>query len=490
MLLINPITKTVPLWIVLIGLGVGLAGTAVGSSISPLSSVGESSSILDEYPLVARQPKNPTVLTVQSTARGAQVLVDGIYAGDVNKPIRVRPGVKRIEVTHPRYYTQRKTVKIVKGRGQHIRVELQRKPTEAEILAKKRQKLEQQRAQLQAMRVAKQQANREARLLAQEQAKLNAAKAALQKEASQPYSPPPKTFGAYAQPNPGYPYPQQRVPAQPQQPKMQNSSPQSFYAQPNPGYQQVQPKMQSQPQKVIKKPRKKKKRRRDKKPAESSASSPLLAQPSEPPPRKASDYMLSLLPGGLPQMRHGKPVLGLFFFALQAGGAGTWATYQFYMIPESEKTRDGQLKTIQNRSYPSQQAQQQAFDKKKKEWEDYIEKNQRIPAMIGLAALGVGYGASVIEALVMGPKPPKTPLEKLMSSCDEIFIDDCDDQAKKIATREVRLYEKLKPYRQEDSETPSFLQALIAKSHLSLTVGGSVGLRLASGVSLNWHYSL
>lgn len=317
------------------------------------------------------QKKGSAHLYVTSSVKGARVLVDGIIAGAVNSYIIVSPGVRIIRVFHNAYHPYEHRMNIVAGRSYKMQVQLKKKVTAAEKAAAQ-QKKQQEKAAAQAL-------------------PLLAPSAADQAQARPP--------AYYAPPRAAYP---QQVPTQAAQNPYGASPP--TYAPPRSA-------------KRLKK-RQKKKQGRNVAAASTKKSNLPGMFALQPPPRDAADYALSFLPLGLPQMRHDKPALGALMLALQAGGVGAW----FYFKSEAEAGEkallDGKEKLKKLRTQnSSNRAGITAQNNLNLENEDYMNQNDDFAlfAMIGGIA---GYGFSVLEALVVGPKV-KSPAD-LWSSVDSM----------------------------------------------------------------------
>ncbi|MCY4379949.1 MAG: PEGA domain-containing protein [Proteobacteria bacterium] len=393
------------------------------------------------YPLLSQAVKRnrrrpsvkPAYITVQTT-KGAQVLVDGIYAGDANRRLEIKPGRRKIDVLHKDYHPLSKTIRFSQGSSQIMKVQLKKKPTEMDLLAFRRKKIQ---AETEKLKLAK---AKQAEMLALEHEKTRLAqmRQALQQQQQLPPT--------------GYQYSQQPMSAPPQY-QMPQQAPSNW--------QQPPQKAQMNP----KKPMKKKKRRRAQRLSQ-------FRQPKPPPPRGSGDYLLSLLPLGLPQMRHDKPMLGFLFLTLQVGGAGLAGYQWFYNLPLweadraaaaagkgdyarlTETQRKARLDTILN---PGITQQYQLF-------------------LGGLGGAIAAYTFSVLEALVVGPKPKKTPLDLLLSSQLS-----CSDSPKNcFKTSSYRSYQD------------SFGEQLLKRSrfNLGLVYVDPYSLKVVSGIKLDLSYSL
>lgn len=324
------------------------------------------------------QKKGSAHLYVTSSVKGARVLVDGIIVGGVNSYIIVSPGVRIIRVFHNAYHPYEHRMNMVAGRSYKMQVQLKKKVTAAEKAAAQ-QKKQQEKAANQAV-------------------PLLAPSAADQAQARPP--------AYYAPPQAAYP---QQVPTQ---------AAQNPYGAPPPAY--APPPQAYAPPRSAKRLKKRQKKKQGRNVAAASTKKSNLPGmfALQPPPRDAADYALSFLPLGLPQMRHDKPALGALMLALQAGGVGAW----FYFNSEAEVGEkalvDGEeeLKKLRAQNSPNR-AKIIARNNLNLENEDYMNQNSDFAmfAMIGGIA---GYGFSVLEALVVGPKV-KSPAD-LWSSVDSM----------------------------------------------------------------------
>ncbi|MCY4444222.1 MAG: PEGA domain-containing protein [Proteobacteria bacterium] len=344
--------------------------------------------------LLAQGQRSHTVLIVNSPMRQAQVLVNGILAGNVNQTITIRPGVHMIRIHHKDYYPYTQKLRAVPGRTHRMQVNLKRKPSQREIQA------QQKRMQP------------SARGAAAQGAAVKAAPGMLAPSPSDRSIPPPQTYsrGGYYSASPQAPQaPQAPPPAYPVRsyyPAPPVPPPPATYS----GYGQSSVRGTRSKSRA-----RRKARSRKKKVVEEKKKLPLVAEPE---PRDATDYMLSLLPLGLPQMRHGKPLFGGLLLLAQAGGVGGyfWFKYQADSATEFNKTDQTNRQNKINRETNSQRKQQLTTAKKQKkvQWEDYAAQ-QQLFAWISLGVGGAGYAFSVLEALAVGPKKPKTPAEMFSS---------------------------------------------------------------------------
>lgn len=321
-----------------------IADAGVHQFKSPLSPLVA----MSQQPLLAQRAANKnqgTFLLISSSAVGAQVFINGVYVGEVNRRIRVMPGIRRLEVMHKDYVSRSIEVRILRGKTQQIRMDLELKASVA------------------------------------------AGSAVRAGEATPGYGQ-----------QPGYSQAQVNV--------QDHSAPQQNLNQDRQGPSQMRQKPMA----------KRKKMRRSKRRRGPPAMAPYKAPP--PPPRSTGSYMLSLLPLGLPQIVQKKPGLGLLFFLTQAGGLGAFGYYKFYMVPAFDKVSK---QNIQN----TESAIQKATGTERKRLIDDNEqykldsnqwkRQQNMFAYLGLGGFGLAYLAGVVEAMVMGPAQPKSPLENLLS---------------------------------------------------------------------------
>ena len=339
-----------------------------------------------ESGMAQRSFQKPTAafIIVNSSAVGAQVFINGIYVGEVNRRIPVMPGIRRLEVTHKDYLAKSIEVRILRGKTHQIRIELDQKTSAAPLAtpATPRQSGQYQKGTVQAMR---------------------------------------------------------------QQPGLKR-----------------------------KKPLRKKKRRR--KPPQAS---PELYKAPAPQPRSAGSYALSFLPFGLPQLVQKKPALGGAFFLTQAGGIGVFIYYYFYYYNSYEKTRQDYLdkldQAIKKQRVGSSHHTTLSDEKTKytEESENFL-KQIRFYSYLGLGSFGLAYLASAVEALVVGPPPPKSPLESILS-------------VKRFECRSCQLTMALD---YQTTKEAAIWQQVVASSDLALGFLSPHPVTTAPTFGLNWTYSL
>ena len=308
------------------------------------------------------QTKKGTFILVRSAASGAHVLLDDIRVGEVNRLIRVAPGIRKITVVHSDYQPKTLEVRLTRGKRQVIRIQLTKKDSMAPVGS-------------------------------------TTPPAGTQAQAGAPPA------AGYSM-QPGYPLPGQAPPAQPYviPPVTVVQPPAGYYGATQPGVAPAPPPRR----------RRKKRRKRRKKPeAKESVSSIAQAPPVK--PRGAGDYMLSLLPLGIPQMNHKKPALGILFLLVQGGGVGTYFAWNPLIINPMIEDRKQTLKRLRNDTAASTTTNKKRINDYEKSYKQRIERWQQWePAP--LIAAGVFYGISVLEAMFVGPPVPKSPLEKMLGS--------------------------------------------------------------------------
>lgn len=309
-----------------------------------------------------KNQKKGTFILVRSSAAGAHVLLDDVRVGEVNRLIRVAPGIRKVTVVHSEYQSKTFEVRLIRGKRQVIRIQLSKK------------------------------------------------------DSMTPTSPsaPPAVAAAPTPPvagysmQPGYPLPGQAPPAQPYvvPPVTVVQPPAGYYGATQPGVSPAPP------------PRKRRKKRRKRRKPEAKEFAPSIAQAPPVKPRGGGDYVLSLLPLGIPQMRHKKPALGILFLLVQGGGIGTYFAWDPLIVNPMIEKRDSDLKSL-NDQYTAQTHKDPNGPKKIKDHADSTKQEietwqQWKPAP--LIAAGVFYGISVLEAMFVGPPVPKSPLEKMLGS--------------------------------------------------------------------------
>lgn len=340
-------------WFVVWIAGVAGSGVAFAAVPTPPPQAYAADSGMNQFkahpPSLAQRAMNKnqgTFLLISSSAVGAQVFINGVYVGEVNRRIRVMPGIRRLEVIHKDYVSRSIEVRILKGKTQQIRMDLEPKVSAA-----------------------------------------------------------PGAAVAAGTATPGY----GQQPAYPQgQANVQGSpaSQQNF----NQGRQGA-PHMQQKPMTKRKKTRRPKRRRQP------PATAVYKAPPT--PPRTAGSYMLSLLPLGLPQMVQKKPGLGLLFFLAQAGGVGVFGYYKFYMLPAFETVSKQSIQNTEEAINKSSGAERKRLTQENQNYKqnsDQYKQALNIYSYLGLGGFGLAYLASVVEAMVVGPAKPKSPLENLLSA--------------------------------------------------------------------------
>lgn len=288
-------------------------------------------------------------LYVESQVTGADVIIDGVMAGRVNSYIMVTPGTRIIRIIHSAYHPYEHRMSIKRGKSYKMQVKLKKKPTPEQIAA---------------ARAKKQQALKQARLAAQQEAAAAAA--------------PPL------------------APATPPLAETYNTAP---------GAESQQQKRQRTGGRKKKRSRtaKKGKKKSATTDADQTATSPtnsfLLA--TQPPKRTPQDYLYSLLPLGLPQMRHNKPALGALLLAIQAGGVG--AIFYFKYLADDEANQLKKYKTRNKNGQGLPTPEQRVYHKEVNRMQSYIAENDQY-SMFGIIGASAGYGFSVLEALAVGPK--------------------------------------------------------------------------------------
>ena len=328
----------------LLALGLASFPHSLTASTSIKTSVGE------EEALYLAQKGSSVQLYVESSVKGAEVLVDGILAGRVNSYLVVSPGMRIIRVFHNEYFPYEHRMKMEAGKTYKMKVRLKKKPTPQEKAAAAKQK---QAAQKPAPAAAP---------------SLLAPSAADQAQAPPPAAQPSQNYSSQVAPRAGKGAAVKRRSKKRSKPRVQRNG-------------------------------------------KSKKSSPLFAtQPQE---RDSTDYALSFLPLGLPQMRHDKPALGTLMLAMQVGGVGAW----FYFNNEAKtmvETRDQTIKTAKTHIDSLPQGKSRS-DKTKTLSKYHNDANAEIAqfdqfALFSMIAAISGYGFSVLEALVVGPKV-KTPAD-------------------------------------------------------------------------------
>ena len=238
-----------------------------------------------------------------------------------------------------------------------------------------------------------------------------------------------------------------------------------------------QGKMQAargQPGLKRKKALRKKKRRR--KPPQSS---PQLYKAPAPQPRSSGSYALSFIPFGLPQLVQKKPALGGAFFLAQAGGIGTFVYFYFYYYNSYEKTSQDTLNKLETASKRYSAGSAQHTEVKNKiesyttESANYL-KQLRLYGYLGLGGFGLAYLASAVEALVVGPPAPKSPLESLLS-------------LKRYECSTCQLTMALDYQTAKDA---AIWHQVVASSDLALNFLSSHSTTAAPSFGINWTYTL
>lgn len=347
-------------------------------------------------------PRQATYINVQTHVVGAQVFVNGIYVGEVNRRIQVMPGVRKLEVVHQDYEDYSINLRILRGTNQIVRPQMVKKQL-----------------------------------------------APVQTQPSQMAAP------LVAQPYP----PQQIVP--PNQGRQIRSQGAQHRKMRQKSWQNRRRRMLNN-----------KKRRR----SESSVSSPSKLYTSPPPkPRSSSDYAMSLLPLGIPQLNHKKPLLALIFFAGQAGGLGGYGYMYFYQLDTLTKQKktdlDNYQKKLREATQLTNEQRNAKFNQYQSDWNKTIDR-AKLMTWGAIGGAGLFYFLSVMEALMIGPPAPKSALEQLLSS-HELCGESCP------------LWLPI-----ESSSPPSLWSHFMHNTDMSVSLFSSHPMGVTPSLAFNWSTSL
>ena len=364
--------------------------------------------------------KNVTYIHVSTPARSGSVLIDGIIAGQINTNIEADAGSFTIGVTADGYYPYKAKVNVKRSQMNKFVVKLKKKPTKAEIAAAKAKakakKLALLRAQKRKQQLAKQKA------LAKQNTRAKQRQALLlkqrKKQNKRRVNKSGSSGGMFAESEPVYQQPQM-----PMQQQMQYApAPMPAYQQPmypQPMYQQpmYQP-MPAYPQAYAA-------------PAPvTPVAPPVMADPylSEPQtfdnfdsgsPRKKrrkkkrkkveTNYITAVIPFGVGQYAHDKPLLGTLFLAGQAAALGMWYMYNSE-ADDATTAANAEIAArtveIEQSSADEAESLQADLDLYSANIATYIQEQRDISnyALYGFFGL---WAAGVLEAMIGGPAKPK-----------------------------------------------------------------------------------